>query len=239
MVFQKRFYSPDDTGGAGSKDDGAGGAGDGSENDDGGAGDEGSQGDDDKPVARSDHRRALDDLNRFKKKASDEAKARELLQRKLDEAERKGKGEDIEDLKQRLADAETRSESLKAGIIKSEKNRALLPALTEAGLRADARKMLDHLDLDGLEVEISTHGNITVHGVAEFVKKVKREYPFAFEVKKAANVNGGGGGNSRADSGKDWTPTSLVELERTCKKKGDMKPYYEAVKVYQDQKKKA
>ena len=240
LLRQGRLYSPDDSGGAGTGNDSDGGAGTGDDDAGGGAdggGEGGGEGGDDKPVKRSDHQRALDDLNRFKRKAADEAKERQRLAARLDELERKGKGEDIEALKADLETVRGEKEQLRASVIKSEKNRAILPALMEAGLRPDAKKILEHLNTEDLEVEISTHGNITVHGVDDFVKKVKREYAFAFESKKATKVNGGGGGSNDGGGKQEWTPGALVDLERQCKKKGDMKPYNAAVAEYLEQKK--
>lgn len=243
MVFLRRFYSPDDTGGASSGKTDDGGAQSGSDDGDGGAdtggdGDEGGSGGGSgpKPINPDDHRRAIDDLNRYKRKAADEAKARAAIEAKLADTERKMKGEDIDSLRQRAEEAEREKETLKTRVITSEKRRALLPALTEAGFRSDATKIIDALDLDDLEVEFSTHGNISVHGIQDFVKKVKRDYPFAFEPKKAAKVNAGGSGGGSSGS-REWTPASLVELELKCKKTGDMKPYNAAMTEYIEQKK--
>lgn len=240
MIIQRRFYSPDENGGASGGGNGSGGAGTGGENDDdGGAGGDDDSSDDDKPVNRADHRRAVDDMMRWKRKAADNERALADVQRKLQEIERKGKGEDIEDLKRQLEEATSKNERLQSNVITVEKKRAIVPALTEAGLRADAKKILDHLDLDDLEVEISTHGNVNVHGIEAFVKKVKREYPFAFETKKAKKVDAGGSGGDGGGGGEDWTPAKLVQLETKCKAKGDMEPYRKAVAEYLEQKKKA
>lgn len=241
-MIVRRLYSPDAAGGAAAQVvDGSGGGAPGSGDDDGsggaGAGDDGDGGDDDKPVPRADHRRAVDDAMRYKRKLADAEKARKAAEDRAAEIERKSKGEDVESYKKRAEDAESERESLKQRVVNGEKHRQLLPALTEAGFRSDAHNLLTSIDMEALEVEFSTHGNMTVHGIADFVKKLKKEYPYAFQSKQAPNVNSGGGGN-RGGGSEDWTPEKLDSLERECKKKGDMTRYRKAVAEWQEQKKK-
>jgi hypothetical protein len=227
-------------GGAGGDEDtnggGAGGGGD-SGGGDGGAGGGDQGGDGGKAVKWSDHKRALDDLARFKSQAKDAREKAEKAARDLEELKTKlhTEGNDYKSLyetaKSKLEAAETERVQLKQGVVYGERYRAVFPALKEAGLRADAVKLLDMQSLEELEIEATSNGRFIVNGVKDFVEEFKKQYPYAFETKRV-RVNGGGAGGDGGTKPKAWTPDTLFKLEQDCKRKGDMAPYFKAIGEY-------
>lgn len=237
------------TGGAGGSNSNAGGAGgtgqssdDNAEgDDDGGAGDDDDGGDGgggDEPVSRADHQRAVNDMLRFKTKARSLESTVGDLQRQIEELRTKGDqgGGDgktdwkalYERTKGELETERTKGGELKTSVVYNERYRAVLPLLQEAGLRKDAVTLLDKETLDDLEIEATSNGRFIVHGAESYVDEFKKRYPYAFNQKKAPNVNAGGGRGGSGGTG-SWNPTKLYNLERECKRKGDMSPYHRAV----------
>lgn len=247
-----RFYSPDDNGGGAGDDKGGDGGGadddDPDDHDDGGAGGgKGDKGDDGgggkgDTVSKADHQRALDDLHKYKKD-------KRILQTKLDEQARriaaleKGKSPDGEDWKKKYEESEAKNQTLRQNFIDGEKYKALVPALNALGLRKGGEKLIDLIDLEELEVEVTDRGRVTVLDVEAFAKKIRQENDWAFEARRSSQVNGGGGGKDNGGGGGKgktvWTPEKLVEFERECKRKGTPEKYQAAYKEFLEQRKAA
>jgi hypothetical protein len=244
-MILKRFYSPDDSGGADDKEGDAKGGAKG-ENDDGDGGadteddDQDDQGDDDdkgkkgETVAKADHQRALDDLARFKKEARTLKQRNDELDKRLKALE-KGKTPDGEDWKKKYEDAEEKNSRLKQNFVDGEKYKALVPALHALGLRKGGEKLIDLIDLEDLEVEMTDRGRVTILNVEDFAKKVKRDNDWAFDAKKSSKVNSGGGGDSGGNRTVEWTAEKLVEYERECKRKGEPEKYKKAYQQFLEQ----
>lgn len=218
-------------GGAGANAGGAGATGDSANNQNNQSGDQS------KPIDPNDHKRALDDLHKFKSAAKAEAERAAKLAADLEaiKAESLRSKEDFKTLyektQSKLAEKEQESAKLKQSVIYAERYRSVLPVLKEAGLRDDALNLLDMVSLDDIEIEATTNGRFICNGMDRFAETFKARYPFAFKEKQMPNVNTGGG------QGKPGTPekldaAALFKLEQECKKKGDMQPYYEAVRKY-------
>lgn len=228
--------------------DNAGGAGDGQtaggqNGDGGGSGGAGGKKDDPKTVDFADHKRALDDMHKFKSAARESKERADKLQGELDAAkasseQEKGNYKSLWESEKTAREEEKRnSERLKASVVRSERFRAVFPELKKAGLRDDAQNLIDKMDFDEIEVEATSNGRFLCHGTDLVVEKMRKEYPYAFEQKKAPKVNSSGGSSGGAGDGKqEWTPAKLVELEGQCRRKGNMEPYKSAYAEYLKQK---
>lgn len=225
---------------------GAGGAGDPNQDPNaGGAG--GGQDPNTKVINPEDHQRALDDLHKFKRQASEfEVKFNELTAQmnELKKNDLKGK----EDYKALWEASEAEKNSLKAettklkqSVVLTEKYKAASTALMAAGLKKEAMKILDRESFDEIVVEWTSEGRILTNGVETYVDKFKKEFPFAFQTAQAPTFNGGGGGSGGAGGDDEITPAKIVQLEMQMKRTGkaeDRTAYYDAVKRYTEQKKK-
>lgn len=195
-------------------------------------------------VPKADHQRVLDDMMKFKKNFNDAAKENGDLKARL-EALEKTKSETTGDFKslyekEKIARDELNGkyEGLKSSMVLTEKYKAASAALIKAGMNPEAMKLLDKEDFNEIEVEATSQGRFIPHGVDLYVDKFKKEFPFAFQTGKPPTMNGGGGSGGTTTSGEDVTPAKLFEIEQECKKKKDMKPYYEALEKYKKSKQK-
>jgi hypothetical protein len=230
--------APNAPGGAGADQTGGAGGSSGSSQDNqnpppGGTGDKG-------PVPWADHQRALGDLHKFKSKNQEnEARLSELtatvesLQTKISTG-----AKDFESLhkteKEKREAAEAETKRLKQNVIYAERHRAVYPALKKAGLRDDAENLLDVMNLDEIEVEATTAGRFIVNGVDAWVEGAKAKYPYAFQ-KPGTPVVNGSSGNGAPPGQEKWSPGRLWALEVECRKKGDLKPWEQAVKEWKAQ----
>lgn len=106
----------------------------------------------------------------------------------------------------------------------SEKFKAASQALTKAGLRPDAMKILERDSLDELQVG-TANGRFVVDGVDTFVDRFKSEFDFAF-LKEDVKINAGGGGAGNTTK-QTLTPEYMVELEvKDPKKFKELLPEY-------------
>lgn len=165
-----------------------------------------------------DHKRALDDMHKFKKQSRDKDATITELQAKLQETEsiRLREKEDYKGLYEKTAkelqNERERREQLKVNVLRSEKHRSVYPALKKAGLRDDAEKLLDNESFDDLEVETTSEGRFLVHGVESYVDRFKENYGFAFENKAVARINAGGANRESTISEENLTAAQMSEL---------------------------
>lgn len=203
-----------------------------------------------KVIKPEDHQRAIDDLHKFKRQASEfEVKFNELQAQMSDLKKNDLKGK--EDYKALWEASEAEKNTLKAettklkqSVVLTEKYKAAQSALLQAGLKKEAMKILDRESFDEIVVEWTSEGRILTNGVETYVDKFKKEFPFAFGTAEAPKFNGGGGGagNPSAGADEEMTPAKIIQLEQKMKSFGakpeDRTAYYDAVKKYQEQKKK-
>lgn len=189
-------------------------------------------------VAFEDHKRALDDLHKFKTQAREYESKLSELQTKLEsrskeELEGQGNFKTLyEQEKQARAELEKKYGGLKESITYNEKFKAANAALAKAGLRPEALKILERESLEALEVEATSQGRFLVHGVDLFVDNFKKSFPFAFQDQKPPTVNSGGGASgSMGDD--ELTPAYMVKLEKT-----DRAKYLELLPKFLEQRKK-
>lgn len=184
-------------------------------------------------VSKADHQRALADMHRFKEN-------NRALQVKLDTVTSQveelnsrllSSNKDFETLfnqeKEKRVAAESQTTKLKESVIFSERHKAVYPALKKAGFRDDAENLLEVMDLGSIDVEATSNGRFLCSGVETFIELAKTKYPYAFQKPPGVVVNGGTGNGAPAAG--SWNPNKLYDLEKQCKKKGDMTPYKAAV----------
>jgi hypothetical protein len=195
-----------------------------------------------KQVAFEDHKRALDDLHRFKQKAFDAEKAASDLKARLeafDKTQKESQG-DFKSLSEQYKTSadewKSKYEGLKGTMVLTEKYKAASQALLKAGMKPEALKILEKDEFKDLEVEATTSGRFIVHGTDLYVDKFKQEFPFAFGTGQPPTINNGGGGAGASEE--MITPAKLLEIERAAKAKGDMTEYHKAFKKYAEQRQK-
>jgi hypothetical protein len=196
-------------------------------------------------VSKADHQRALDDMHKFKKLAVDTEKERNDLKTRLEALERDKKTADgdfkglYETTKARLDEIEAEKKKLKDSMVLTQKHSAVQSALVKAGFKSEFLPLLDKESFDEVVFEATSAGRFLVTGADIFVDQYRKRYPSAFEAAKPPIINTGGGSDGSAGGDSDLTPGKLFTIEQECKKKGNMQPYYEAIKKYQEQKKKS
>ena len=171
--------------------------------------------DNEKKVSWKDHKRAIDDLHKYKNKAADfEKRLNDLETQKLEENENwKGLAE------RSKADAEkwkTQAEENKSLFVNTQKFSAVRKFAAEAGLKSEAYDDLDLLDLNNVVVETTDSGRYVVHGAKDFVAELKQKRPHWFQSKTPPNVNSGGG-NDVPPGNKEYTSADVIEAERQYK----------------------
>ncbi len=189
-------------------------------------------------ISFEDHKRALDDMHRFKSQARELEQKYTQLQSQLD-TKRKADLEGANDWKSLYeqekaarAELENKHGSLRENIVYNEKFRAVNAALAKSGLRPDALKILERETLDSIEVEATSQGRFLVHGVDLFVDQFKKQFPFAFQETSPPKINAGGGATGSSFGDEELTPAYMVNLERTDKAK-----YYELMPKFLAQRK--
>ena len=107
----------------------------------------------------------------------------------------------------------------------------------ETGLRPEAIKDLELLDLKEVVIEKTDTGRFEVHGVKEFVESVKKDRPYWFQTEQAPKVNSGGGG-ARPDTDGVLTPQQMALIDRKFKTgQISQTEYYEMYERYDNQSK--
>jgi hypothetical protein len=174
-----------------------------------------SDSDETKTVSWKNHRRALDDMHRYKTEAN-ELKTRnsELEEEKLREKE------NWKSLAERYkTDADkykAEAENGKSLFANTQKFNAVKKVALESGLLPEALDDLDLLNLDEVVVESTDHGRYAVHGVKEFVETLKQTKNHWFVKKQAPNVNSGGG-TVKPDEGQPLSPSDVINAEKQYK----------------------
>lgn len=194
-----------------------------------------------KTINPDDHKRALNDMLKYKQMLKDSQGTIETLQSQIDAINRKSlqEKEDFKGLyettQSKLSEEMERNKKLQSAFLYSERHRAVFPALKKEGFRDDAQNLLDMLDLSDVDVEATSEGRFLVNGVDSWVESFKAKYPYAFAQKKAPLINTGTGGDRFTPQ--SMTPSRLLEIEAECKKTGDKAPYYSALAEYRKNKK--
>lgn len=197
----------------------------------------------DKSVKWEDHKRALEDLHKFK------ASQREL-ERKLVELERTREQEQLKKLeeeqqfkklwetsKQKISNLEQENSNIKQSYFIQEKFNAVKAAALKAGMFEQAIDDFTAEKLEDVVIEKTDQGRVIVHGAEEFVDKLKKSRPFMFRSTTAPVVNSGG---ASMMTDQDVTMSQVVELERKWRRtqsKQDRAAYETAYVAYRKSRK--
>ena len=180
-----------------------------------------------KVVDYSDHKRALDDLHKYKSRSKDTLSELEAAKQRLAEMEKNALAEK-EDFKGLYESAKTELEKERdlrrqqaEYVSYNEKRRALMPELQKRNLAPEGVKMLDDLlersRLDDLQLETTSDGRFLVEGVDTYADKLQRDYPLLFKPNAAPNVNTHlGQGDPQMPS--RLTPQVVIETEMKAKR---------------------
>lgn len=223
---------------AGGAGEGDGAGGDGGEGDGDGAGDGDAGGESDprprsKSVAWEDHKRALDDMNKFKRELQKERDAQKAQRTKDLEAQNRYK-ELYEAATKERDEAQTEAKRIRESFVNERKYSAVKTAAVAAGLRQEALDDLEATELDLVEVETTSKGRLNVLGVNEQIKKLQQAKPHWFGGKKAPNVNSGnpkvnGGGDAGDGAGITMDQVRALEKKARTGTTADKQAYHDAV----------
>jgi len=163
-------------------------------------------------VKWEDHKRAIDDMLDKKARLKEaEEKIAELERGKLQEKE------EYKTLyEQTKADVDkwkTEAENGKKLFKHTQKYNAVKKAALESGMLPEALDDLDLLDLDSIVVETTDAGRYAVHGVKEFVEKLKTNKAHWFKKADGPTVDSGGGGAPPKEPG-PVTAQDVIKAER-------------------------
>lgn len=184
-----------------------------------------------KQINPADHKRAVDDMLKYKGQVKDLRDQLDSMNATIADMKKASlaEKEDYKALYEAEVEAHNatkkRVHDLESIFYETQKYNAVYPKLLEAGLRQDAKKILDNYDFSLLEVETTSEGRVFVNGVDTFIDQFKSDYPFAFELKKAPNINSGGISPSAPRDSGPMTGAKLFEIE---KKHGRDSPEYKA-----------
>lgn len=181
-----------------------------------------------KTVSWDNHRRALDDMHKHKKRSAElEQELGNITSDRLKEKEDfKGLAERE---KARADEAENKYQNVAKSIVNTHRLSEVKTIALQAGLRKEAVSDLELLDLqEEIRVEATSENRFLVHGAQEFVDRLKNSKPHWFESKTAPKINSGGGGVPPAEQ-KQVTPDDVNEAEREFKRGRLTRANYQAV----------
>ena len=186
-------------------------------------------------VLKSDHKRVLDDMHRYKRDWQEEKNKRTGLETKqlADDNNHKELYEREKTLREQ-GDSELESE--RKANRKDRAYNAVRAAAIKAGLRNEAD--LDLLDYSDVQVDKTESGRYEIRGVDDKVESLKRDRPHWFKSKDLPNFNAGGtGGGRRTDTKEpELTPSKVIQLEKQYKREGTPEKITELYKKYREQK---
>lgn len=151
--------------------------------------------------ASKNDKRVIDDMHRYKTDWKSEKSRADDLQAKIDsDAEQQMKSneqyKELSELQQtKIDDLGVKNTELKDSLYKTKKYDAVINEARKRGIREEAVADLELLDLDTVDVELTDHGRMIVHGAEQFVELQKTKRPHWFTSDKAPLVNSGGGVN--------------------------------------------
>ena len=147
-----------------------------------------------KTVSLKNHRRVLDDMHSFKKRAvGAEEELNAIKEERLRESE------DWKQLSEKhKSDADKwkhDAESNKSLYENTQKYNAVKKQALSLGLLPEAIDDLDLLDLADVRIETTDAGRYRVEGAKDYAENLKKAKPYWFKKMQAPTIDGGGGNN--------------------------------------------
>lgn len=182
-------------------------------------------------VTYEDHERALTDLHRFKRAAKELEDKKLEMERKLSEIETKQlqEKEDYKTLAEKrleqVNELTGKYEGLKSSIYTNHQMSAVKEEALKAGLRPEAVEDLELLDVEGVAVEMTNTGKVTVVGAKDFVDGLKNSRKHWFKP-QIPNVNSGSGSFTPATGSVTAQDVGKLEREAQRKKTPESKAAY-------------
>lgn len=146
-------------------------------------------------VSKSELKKALDDMMKFKKQAQEFQNQAKSYEQKVKEAEERQLEEKqeyktlYEQTKQKLEEEKQTGHKLRSAFESDKKFEVLKRAAVKAGLRDESLDDLEYLDTSAVIVEKTDQGRMNIIGAEEFVDGLKERKPFWFKDSKAPNLN--------------------------------------------------
>lgn len=186
------------------------------------SGSDSSSQDSSKAVSWENHKRALDDMHKFKQKNKELGDRIKQLEQKLEDYEQKHLKEQedwktlFEREKQRREEAERQANEVSESFFENQKFNKVKSLAYQAGLRGEAEDDLLRMEFDGVTAEQDERGHVRVYGAESFIEKLKKQKPHWFQQKNAPRINSGG--HKKAEP-QELTAEYMLELERKNHKK--------------------
>lgn len=182
-------------------------------------------------VPRDDHKRAIEDMHKFKRQAQELAD--KLKAKETDDLKKTQQWQQLAELKEQEAkDAKTEAENLKRAIVADKKYSAVREYAITAGLRKEAIADLDLVDLDDVSIETTSTGRVNVSGVDKAVARLKLLKPHWFK-DAAPQINAESPGVTNTGGSIDMK--QLDAAEKHAKKTGDYTQYKDLLLRYKSQ----
>ncbi len=166
-------------------------------------------------VSWDDHKRAIDDMHKFKAASVDAEKR--LAVAEEDRLKEKDDWKALAEREKTRADKlEGEKKSLSEVFTKTQKYSEIRKSAMEAGLRPEAMDDLDLIDVDGVQVEATSSGRFIVHGSKEFIEELKTKKPHWFKKGTVEEINAGGTTGVKPKSSK-LGPLDVFDAEKKWK----------------------
>jgi hypothetical protein len=181
-----------------------------------------------KAVSWDNHKRALDDLHKYKNQVKDlETRLGDLESNSLKEKQ------DFKTLyeqeKQKRSEAEKREKSWKDWSVQTQRYNEVKSLAMQKGLIPQSLPDLELLDLSEVAVEVTSGNRFLVEGADVYVERLQQSRPHWFKSTKAPTVNGGGGGSPPPPESSKLTSKDVFDAERKWKTKQITREKYEEI----------
>lgn len=182
------------------------------------------------------------DMLAYKDKLKAEREKNKELAAKLTEIEKAKEDQNGNDLKVLIErykkeniELKTKTETLKEGLLYSEKHRAVFSELKSLGLRDEAERYLENEDLKDIEVETTSKGRINVLGAKDWALDYKEKNKIFFDLGKNPKINSSDGrSGGRPGSGGNISAAEVNAAEHAYNTEKDPTKKMEKELVYKN-----
>lgn len=187
-----------------------------------------------KTIKFEDHKRALDDMLKYKKTSQESDRKVAELQALIKDRDRAAleKGSDFkglyelergraDDLAKQVDSLTQKTAQQRELYARAEKLKAVQTALLNAGFKKEALKIIEKESLEELELELTTTGRVNILGVDSYVDRFTKDWAVLKGPVHGVQVNSGGGAATQDE--KPLTDSYMVELSRSRKPEDQVK----------------